>query len=399
MAFLSARVGRARISASAASAQRTRELRAAGVDIIGLSQGEPDFATPDHVIEAAHRAMREGQTRYTPVDGTPELKEAIVAKFARENRVAFKPENISAGAGGKQILYNALMATLDPGDEVVIPAPSWVAYAIMTEFAEGVPVWVRTGPANGFKMTPAQLDAAITPRTKWLMLNSPSNPTGAVYSPEELRGLAAVLERHPHVWILADDMYEHIVFDERRFVTFAEAAPQLSDRMLIVNGASKTYAMTGWRLGFGAGPASLIRAMARMQAQCSLNPSSISQAAAVAALNGPQDLVTQRCAEFQARRDAVLPLIDAIPGLSCTRPGGAFYIYISCAGWIGRRTPGGQELLTDADVGAYLLESGVAVPEGAGYGLSPYFRVSFATSLDKLKEACRRMEAAGRKLG
>jgi aspartate aminotransferase len=399
MAFLSARVGRARISASAASAQRTRELRAAGVDIIGLSQGEPDFATPDHVIEAAHRAMREGQTRYTPVDGTPELKEAIVAKFARENRLAFKPENISAGAGGKQILYNALMATLDPGDEVVIPAPSWVAYAIMTEFAEGVPVWVRSGPANGFKMTPAQLDAAITPRTKWLMLNSPSNPTGAVYSPEELRGLAAVLERHPHVWILADDMYEHIVFDERRFVTFAEAAPQLSDRMLIVNGASKTYAMTGWRLGFGAGPASLIRAMARMQAQCSLNPSSISQAAAVAALNGPQDLVTQRCAEFQARRDAVLPLIDAIPGLSCTRPGGAFYIYISCAGWIGRRTPGGQELLTDADVGAYLLESGVAVPEGAGYGLSPYFRVSFATSLDKLKEACRRMEAAGRKLG
>jgi aspartate aminotransferase len=399
MAFLSARVGRARISASAASAQRTRELRASGVDIIGLSQGEPDFATPDHVIEAAHRAMREGQTRYTPVDGTPELKEAIVAKFARENRLAFKPENISAGAGGKQILYNALMATLDPGDEVVIPAPSWVAYAIMTEFAEGVPVWVRTGPANGFKMTPAQLDAAITPRTKWLMLNSPSNPTGAVYSPEELRGLAAVLERHPHVWILADDMYEHIVFDERRFVTFAEAAPQLSDRMLIVNGASKTYAMTGWRLGFGAGPASLIRAMARMQAQCSLNPSSISQAAAVAALNGPQDLVTQRCAEFQARRDAVLPLIDAIPGLSCTRPGGAFYIYISCAGWIGRRTPGGQELLTDADVGAYLLESGVAVPEGAGYGLSPYFRVSFATSLDKLKEACRRMEAAGRKLG
>jgi aspartate aminotransferase len=398
MAFLSARVARARISASAASAQRTRELRAAGVDIIGLSQGEPDFATPDHVIEAAHRAMRDGQTRYTPVDGTPELKEAIVAKFARENRVAFKPENISAGAGGKQILYNALMATLDAGDEVVIPAPSWVAYAIMTEFAEGVPVWVRTGPENGFKMTPEQLDAAITPRTKWLMLNSPSNPTGAVYSPEELRGLAAVLERQPHVWILADDMYEHIVFDGRRFVSFAEAAPQLSDRTLIVNGASKTYAMTGWRLGFGAGPAHLIKAMARMQAQCSLNPSSISQAAAVAALNGPQDLVTERCAVFQARRDAVLPLLAAIPGLSCTRPDGAFYIYISCAGWLGRRPPGGQELLTDADVGAYLLESGVAVPEGAGYGLSPYFRVSFATSLDKLEEACRRMDAAARTL-
>ena len=398
MAFLSARVARARISASAASAQRTRELRAAGVDIIGLSQGEPDFATPDHVIEAAYRAMRGGQTRYTPVDGTPELKEAIVAKFQRENRLSFKPENISAGAGGKQILYNALMATLDPGDEVVIPAPSWVAYAIMTEFAEGLPVWVRTGPENGFKITPAQLDAAITPRTKWLMLNSPSNPTGAVFSPDELRQLAAVLERHPHVWILTDDMYEHIVFDGQRFISFAEAAPQLADRTLVVNGASKTYAMTGWRLGYGAGPASLIRAMARMQAQCSLNPSSISQAAVVAALNGPQEIVTQRCAEFQARRDTVLPLLGAIPGLSCTRPDGAFYIYMSCAGWIARRTPGGQELVTDADVGAYLLESGVAVPEGAGYGLSPYFRVSFATSLEQLKEACRRMDAAALKL-
>jgi aspartate aminotransferase len=398
MAFLSARVARARISASAASAQRTRELRAAGVDIIGLSQGEPDFATPGHVIEAAYRAMRDGQTRYTPVDGTPELKEAIVAKFQRENGLAFKPENISAGAGGKQILYNALMATLDAGDEVVIPAPSWVAYAIMTEFAEGVPIWVPTSPENGFKLTPAQLDAAITPRTKWLMLNSPSNPTGSVYSADEWHGLAAVLERHPHVWVLADDMYEHIVFDGRPFVTFSQAAPQLAERTLVVNGASKTYAMTGWRLGYGAGPATLIRAMARMQAQCSLNPSSISQAAVVAALNGPQDLVAQRCTEFQLRRDAVVPLLDAIPGLSCTRPDGAFYIYMSCAGWLGRRTPGGQQLVTDADVAAYLLESGVAVPEGAGYGLSPYIRVSFATSLDQMKEACRRMDAAARKL-
>nr|WP_222622688.1 pyridoxal phosphate-dependent aminotransferase [Ramlibacter albus] len=373
-------------------------MRAAGVDIIGLSQGEPDFATPDHVIEAAHRAMRDGQTRYTPVDGTPELKEAIVAKFRRENGLAFKPENISASAGGKQVLYNALMATVDAGDEVIIPAPSWVAYAIMTEFAEGVPVWVRTGPANGFKVTPAQLQEAITPRTKWLMLNSPSNPTGAVYTGDELRELAGVLERHPHVWILADDMYEHIVFDGRPFVSFAQAAPQLADRTLIVNGASKTYAMTGWRLGYGAGPANLVRAMARMQAQCSLNPSSISQAAAVAALNGPQDIVAQRCTEFQLRRDKVLPLLEAIPGLSCTRPDGAFYIYISCAGWIGRRTPNGQELKTDVDVGAYLLESGVAVPEGTGYGLSPYFRVSFATSLDKLVEACRRIDGAARKL-
>ncbi len=391
-------MARARISASAGSAQRTRELRAAGKDIIGLSQGEPDFATPDHVIEAAHRAMRSGQTRYTPVDGTPELKEAIVAKFQRENGLSYKPENISAGAGGKQVLYNALMATIDAGDEVIIPAPSWVAYAIMTEFAEGVPVWVPTGPGNGFKITPAQLDAAITPRTKWLMLNSPSNPSGAVYTLEEWRGLAAVLERHPHVWVLSDDMYEHIVFDGRPFVSFAQAAPQLSERTLVVNGASKTYAMTGWRLGYGAGPATLIRAMARMQAQCSLNPSSISQAAVVAALNGPQDIVAQRCAEFQARRDELMPLLDAIPGLTCTRPDGAFYIYISCAGWIGRRTPAGQELMSDADVVAYLLESGVAVPEGAGYGLSPYFRVSFATSMDQLRQACVRMAAAGRNL-
>ena len=399
MAFLSARVARARISASAGSAQRTRELRAAGKDIIGLSQGEPDFATPDHVIEAAHRAMRNGQTRYTPVDGTPELKEAIIAKFQRENRLVYLPENISAGAGGKQILYNALMATIDAGDEVIIPAPSWVAYAIMTEFAEGVPVWLPTGPDTKFKITPQQLDAAITPSTKWLMLNSPSNPSGAVYTPQELRALAAVLERHPHVWVLTDDMYEHIVFDGQRFVSFAEAAPHLSERTLVVNGASKTYAMTGWRLGYGAGPAHLIRAMARMQAQCSLNPSSISQAAVVAALNGPQDLVAQRCAEFQARRDELLPLLDAIPGLLCTRPDGAFYIYISCAGWIGRRTPAGLVLATDADVVAYLLEAGVALPEGAGYGLSPYFRVSFATSLDQLKEACRRIDAAGRMLG
>lgn len=398
MAFFSARLERARISASAASAQRTRELRAAGVDIIGLSQGEPDFPTPDHVIEAAHRAMRAGQTRYTPVDGTPELKQAIVDKFRRENRLVFKAENISAGAGGKQILYNALMATLDAGDEVVIPAPSWVAYAIMTEFAEGVPVWVPTTPESGFKITALQLEAAITTRTKWVMLNSPSNPSGAVYSPDELRELAAVLERHPEVWILTDDMYEHIVFDGRPFVSFAEAAPQLAGRTLVVNGASKTYSMTGWRLGYGAGPAPLIRAMARMQAQSSLNPSSISQAAAVAALNGPQDLVAQRRAEFETRRNAIVPLIQAVPGLACEPPEGAFYLYVSCEGWIGKRTPAGKELVTDTDVVAYLLDSGVAVPEGAGYGLSPYFRVSFATSLDQLTEACRRMDAAGRAL-
>jgi len=398
MSFLAARLARARISASATSAQRTRELRAAGHDIIGLSQGEPDFDTPEHVVEAAYRAMRAGQTRYTPVDGTPELKQAIVAKFRSENGLAFQAENISAGAGGKQVLYNALMATLDPGDAVLIPAPSWVAYAYMTEFAEGVPVWIATRPGNGFKLTPEELEAAITPRAKWLMLNSPSNPSGAVYSADELRALAAVLERHPNIWIIADDIYEHIVFDGRAFATLAEVAPQLAERTLTVNGVSKTYSMTGWRLGFGAGPATLIRAMARIQAQSSLNPSSISQAAAVAALNGPQDIVSERRAEFEARRNAIVPRLAAVPGLSCSAPQGAFYVYVCCAGWLGRRTPQGQRLANDEDVTAYLLESGVAVPNGAGYGLSPYFRLSFATSIVNLKEACTRIDAAGRAL-
>jgi len=398
MGLLSIRAGRARLSASAAAAQRARELRAKGMDIVELAQGEPDFNTPDHVIEAAYRAMRAGQTHYTPVDGTAELKAAIIGKFRRENGLEFKPENISAGAGGKQVLYNALMATLDPGDEVLIPAPSWVAYADITYFAEGVPVWVPTRPENGFKLRPEELEAAITPRTKWLMLNSPSNPSGAVYSADELRALAQVLERHPQLWTIADDMYEHILYDGRSFATLAAVAPQLSGRLLTVNGVSKTYAMTGWRLGFAAGPVELVRAMARLQAQSSINPSSVSQAAAVAALNGPQDIVRERCAEFQARRDAIVPRIAAIPGLACAPPHGAFYLYVSCAGWLGKRTPQGQVLATDADVVAYLLESGVALPNGAGYGLSPYFRISFASALPNLEEACRRIDAAARKL-
>jgi aspartate aminotransferase len=402
MAFLSARVGRARISASAAAAQRARELRAKGMDIIELAQGEPDFNTPDHVIEAAHRAMRAGQTHYTPVDGTPELKAAIVEKFRRENGLACKPENVSAGAGGKQVLYNALMATLDPGDEVVVPAPSWVAYADITHFAEGTAVWVATRPENRFKLQPEELERALSfpprPRTKWLLLNSPSNPSGAVYTAEELRALAAVLERHPQVWIIADDMYEHVLYDGRRFDTLAVVAPQLAARTLTVNGVSKTFAMTGWRLGYAAGPVELIRAMARMQGQSSLNPSSVSQAAAVAALNGPMDIVRERCAEFEARRNAMVPRLAAIPGLACETPHGAFYIYVSCAGWLGKRTPQGRTLENDADVTAYLLEAGVAVPNGAGYGLSPYFRVSFASALPVLEEACRRIDAAARKL-
>jgi aspartate aminotransferase len=398
--LLSARIARARVSASATAAQRTRELVAAGKDIIGLAQGEPDFNTPDHVIEAAHRAMHAGQTHYTPVDGTPELKAAIVAKFQRENGIACKPENVSAGAGGKQVLYNALMATLDPGDEVLIPAPSWVAYADITHFAEGVPVWIPTRPENGLKLVPEELERALGAhqRVKWLMLNSPSNPSGAVHTKAELLGLAAVLERHPSVHIISDDIYEHVLFDGRAFATLAAVAPQLAPRTLTVNGVSKTFAMTGWRLGYACGPVELIRAMARMQAQSSLNPSSVTQAAAVAALNGPLDVVRTRCAEFQARRDFIVPRLASIPGLSCRSPDGAFYVYVSCKGWIGRKTPQGKSIESDADVTAHLLEHGVAVPNGAGYGLSPYFRVSFACSLANLEEAGRRIEAAGRAL-
>jgi aspartate aminotransferase len=391
--FLSSRVARTRISASAAAAQRARELRAAGVDIIELAQGEPDFNTPEHIIEAAARAMREGQTHYTQVDGTPALKAAIVAKFRRENGLAFKPENISAGAGGKQVLHNILMATLDEGDEVVIPAPSWVAYADIAHYAGGAPVWVPAKPENGFKLKPEELERAITPRTKWLMLNSPSNPSGAVYSAEELQALVPVLERHPHVWTISDDMYEHVLFDGRRFATLAALAPQLGGRIVTVNGVSKTYAMTGWRLGYCAGPVELVRAMARLQAQSSLNPSSISQAAAVAALNGPQDIVRERNAIFQSRRDAIVKRLQAVPGLACEPPEGAFYVYVSCAGWLGRRTPQGKTLRTDADVTAWLLEGGLALPNGAGYGLSPYFRVSFAAEQALLDRACDRLAA------
>jgi aspartate aminotransferase len=400
VALLSARAARARISASAATAQRTRELRAAGVNIINLAQGEPDFNTPDYVIEAAYRAMRAGETHYTPVDGTPELKAAIVEKFRRENGLDCKPENVSAGAGGKQILYNALMATLDPGDEVLIPAPSWVAYADITHFAEGVPVWLPTRQEDGFKLRPEALERALAThrRVKWLMLNSPSNPSGAVYTAAELRSLAEVLDRHPDVYLISDDIYEHVLFDGRAFATLAAVAPQLAPRTLTVNGVSKTFAMTGWRLGYACGPVELIRAMSRLQAQSSLNPSSVTQAAAVAALTGPMDMARSRCAEFQARRDFIVPRLNAVPGLSCASPDGAFYLYVSCAGWLGKRTPDGATLTDDAAVTAYLLEKGVAVPNGAGYGLSPYFRVSFASSLDNLEEACRRIEAAGRAL-
>ncbi len=387
MAFFAERLSRVRPSASSGAAQRARELRAAGRDIINLGQGEPDFPTPDHVIEAAARAMRAGATRYTDTDGTPELKAAIVAKFRRENRLSFEPRQISVGAGGKQVIFNALMATLDPGDEVLIPAPHWVSYPDMVAFAHGRPVVLPTAEKDDFKLAPATLEAAITPRTKWLILNAPSNPAGATYTEDELRGLAAVLERHPQVWVLSDDMYEHILFDQRRFATMAQAAPQLAQRTLTVNGVSKTYSMTGWRIGYGAGPAELIRAMATLQSQSTANPSSVGQAAAVAALTGPQALVKSRNAEFARRRDALLPKLAAA-GLPCRKPAGAFYFYPSCARLIGER------LKNDADVALHLLEGGVALVHGAPYGTSPHIRISFATSMENLEEACRRIAAA-----
>ena len=389
MGFLASRTARIKPSASSGAAQRARELRAAGRDIVNLGQGEPDFPTPDHIIEAATKAMRAGETRYTDTDGTPQLKEAVAAKFLRENGLRYTTKDISIGSGGKQVIFNALMATLDAGDEVVIPAPHWVSYPEMVAFADGTPVVVQT---ENFKLTPARLEAAITPRTKWLILNAPSNPAGAVYSEAELRALAAVLERHRQVWVLSDDMYEHILFDGRRYATMAQAAPQLAERTLTVNGVSKAYAMTGWRIGYGAGPAHLIKAMAVLQSQSTANPSSIGQAAAVAALTGPQDIVRMRCAEFERRRDAIGPKLGAIPGLACEMPAGAFYFYVSCAGLMGKK------LKQDTDVALYLLDQGVALVAGTPYGLSPYFRVSFATSMENLDEACRRIAGAVGKL-
>lgn len=394
MPFLSSRAGRIKASPSNMAAQRARELQAAGRDIVNLGQGEPDFPTPGHIIEAAFKAAREGQTRYTTVDGTAELKEAVIQKFSRENGLAFKSTNISVGSGGKQVIFNALMATLDPGDEVIIPAPYWVSYPDMVLFAEGKPVCVATKPQNGLKLTAEDLEAHITPRTKWLMLNSPSNPSGATYSAEELKALVPVLEQHPQVWVLVDDMYEHILFDGRKFATLAAVAPHLADRILTVNGVSKAYAMTGWRIGYAGGPAELVKAMAKMQSQSTSSPSSVGQAAAVAALNGPQEIVRERCAQFQARRDRFVPVLDSIPGLGCASPHGAFYFFPSCAGVIGKRTPQGKVISNDEAFALYLLDCGVSLVHGAAYGTSPYFRVSFATSVELLEEACRRIRDA-----
>ena len=391
----SAALDRISPSPTLAITTKVQELKRAGIDVIGLGAGEPDFDTPDFVKEAAIEAIRRGQTKYTNVDGTPELKDAIVAKFKRDNSLAYTPQQISVNVGGKHTLFNALVATVEAGDEVIVPAPYWVSYPDVVQFAGGTPVVVAAGPEHGYKLTPAMLEAAITPRTKWLILNSPSNPTGAAYTPAELKALGEVLERHPHVWIFADDMYEHIVYDDFRFATIAEVCPSLYERTLTVNGCSKAYAMTGWRIGFAGGAPWLIKAMAKLQSQSTSNPCSIAQAAATAALNGDQSFLAERNAAFKTRRDLVVAMLNDTPGITCPTPEGAFYVYPEVSGLIGKTTPGGKRIETDSDFVGYLLEDArVAAVQGVAFGLSPAMRISYATSDTILREACTRIQQA-----
>ncbi len=395
VALLAARLGRIKPSPTIAVTDKARRLKAAGRDIIGLGAGEPDFDTPQNIKDAAKRAIDRGETKYTAVDGTPALKQAIIAKFKRENALDYAPEQIIVGAGGKQVLFNALLATINPGDEVIVPAPYWVSYPDIVNLCEGVPVAV-TGPENnGFKIRPQDLEAAITKRTKWLILNSPSNPSGAAYTAKELKALADVLMRYPQVWVLTDDMYEHLVYGDFKFSTICNVEPRLYPRTLTLNGVSKTYCMTGWRIGYAGGPKELIAGMAALQSQSTTNASSISQAAAVEALSGPQDFIPRHNKIFLERRDLVVAGLNRCTGLRCSVPEGAFYVYPSCAGVIGKTTPQGKVLKTDGDFVDYLLESeGVAVVQGVAFGLSPYFRISYATSNQALTEACKRIERA-----
>ena len=393
MGFLADSLGRIKPSATIAVTDKARALKAAGMDVIGLGAGEPDFDTPENIKEAAIRAIREGKTKYTAIDGIPELKQAISQKFKRENGINYGVEEISVGTGGKQVLFNALMATLNPGDEVIIPAPYWVSYPEIVALAGATPVIVKTTMEGGFKLTPAALEAAITPQTKWLILNSPSNPTGAGYSRADIKGLTDVLMRHPHVWVLTDDMYEHMAYDGFEFATPVQVEPGLKDRTLTLNGVSKAYAMTGWRIGFAGGPAMLIKAMAKLQSQSTTNPSSISQWAAVEALNGPQDFIRKNAEVFRERRDLVVAMLNQAQGITCPRPEGAFYVFPSCAGTLGKTSAKGKAIATDEDfVTALLEEEGVAVVHGSAFGLSPFFRISYATGLETLEEACKRIQ-------
>ena len=395
MAIVAKRMSVIRPSATVALNTKALELKAAGRDVIGLAAGEPDFDTPENVAEAGIAAIRAGDTKYTAPDGRPELKAAIARKLKRENGLDYEPAQVTVGNGGKHVLFNAFTASLDPGDEVVIPAPYWTSYPEMVLLCGGEPVIVPCPAEAGFKMGPGLLEAAITPKTKWVLLNSPSNPSGAAYGRDEMKALTDVLLRHPHVWILTDDMYEHVVYDGFEFVTPAQVEPGLLDRTLTVNGVSKAYAMTGWRIGYAAGPIQLIKAMGTVQSQSTTNPSSISQTAAVEALDGPQDFIPARAAAFQGRRDLVVSMLNQAQGITCNTPEGAFYVFPSCAGCLGRATPEGGTIGSDEDFCAYLIDAeGVVTVPGSAFGLSPHFRISYATDDATLEEACRRIQRA-----
>ena len=393
MGFIADSLNHIQASATIAVATKARELKAQGRDIISLSAGEPDFETPQNIKDAAIKALAAGKTRYTDVDGIPELKAAIAAKFKRENGLDYKPSQITVGTGGKQVLYNALLATLNPGDEVIIPAPCWVSYADIVILGGGKPVFVDCRAADGYKLKPAALDAAITPKTKWLIFNAPSNPTGAAYTRDEVKALTDVLMKHKHVWLLSDDIYEHLIYDGLEFHTPAAVEPGLYDRTLTMNGLSKAYCMTGWRLGYAGGPEVLIKAICKLQSQSTSNPNSITQWAAVEALNGPQDFIARHNAIFVKRRDLVVSMLNQAKGLNCPKPEGAFYVYPSCAGTIGKTTAKGVVIKTDEDfVTALLDEEGVACVHGAAFAGSPAFRISYATSTEALEEACKRIQ-------
>jgi aspartate aminotransferase len=393
VAPISQAMKRIKPSPTIAMTDLARTLKAQGRDIISLSVGEPDFDTPENIKEAAIAAIRRGETKYTAVDGIAELKAAISAKFKRENNLEYKPSQISVGAGGKQVLFNALLATVNAGDEVIIGAPYWVSYPDIVNFCDGVPVIVQMKVENGFKMQPEDLERAITPKTKWVILNSPSNPTGAAYTAAELKKLTDVLVRHPHVWILTDDMYEHLVYDDFKFATPAAVEPSLYDRTLTLNGVSKTYCMTGWRIGYAGGPEALIKAMGSLQSQSTTNPSAISQWAAVEALNGPQDFIARNNKVFKERRDLVVSMLNQAAGLKCPTPEGAFYVYPSCAGAIGKTAASGKKIDTDEDFAKELLNAeGVALVHGGAFGQSPAFRVSYATANKVLEDACTRIQ-------
>jgi aspartate aminotransferase len=393
MGLIAHALERVKPSPTMAITSKAREMKAAGFDVIGLGAGEPDFDTPDNVKRAAVEAIQRGETKYTAVDGIPELKRAIVAKFERENGLTYKPAEITVGSGGKQVLYNALLATLNPGDEVIVPSPYWVSYPDIVLLAGATPVVVETKLEDGFKLSPKALAAAITPRTKWFIFNSPSNPTGAAYTREEIKALTDVLLKHENVWVLSDDIYEHLVYDGFAFSTPAQVEPKLKGRTLTMNGVSKAYSMTGWRIGYAGGPEPLIKAVATLQSQSTSNPCSISQWASVEALEGPQDFLKSWVASFQDRRDLVVSMLNQAKGLSCPTPEGAFYVYPSCAGVIRRTSRDGKKIETDDDFATALLqEEGVAVVHGAAFGLSPFFRISYATGIEALEEACRRIQ-------